>query len=481
MTIPGWAGRLCTLLLLALALLSFGPGASSATIALIDERNAAFVGMAQDGPFDTPITVYSELGYEQYFGGSTVGLANPYLYASVLAYFENGGYSLTIVRVADDSDAAIIGVDGGVPGARTGLQALRDVSASIVAIPGVTTQPVQTALLALCESMGDRIAILDPVTPTSVSAVTAQRAALSTLHGFGALYFPWVESVIPGAPSPMPPSAFAAGLLANTDPPVTPSGSVLGASGVSTAINSTQSGELTQLGINPIREFAGQGVQFFGARTLAGDPEWKYIPVRRRAISLSASLRTGTEWCLAEPNDAATWAQIDADANDFLHMLWMGGWFAGASPSQAYFARCDAGTMSPEDLAEGRTVLLVGFAPLVAGEFLILRIEHTRPPTTGVAPHSPALALRAPQPNPARGSVSLSFDLPAAGRVALSVHDVGGRLVRTIAAGERLASGRHERSWDGRDDGGRAVAPGVYLVRLQAGEGVLTRRVVTVR
>ena len=115
MTLPGWAGRLCTslLLALALALLSLGAGASSATINLVDERNAAFVGMAQDGPLDTPITVYSELGYEQYFGGSTVGLANPYLYASVLAYFENGGYSLTIVRVADDSDAAIIGVRSG--------------------------------------------------------------------------------------------------------------------------------------------------------------------------------------------------------------------------------------------------------------------------------------------------------------------------------------------------------------------------------
>ncbi len=478
MTLPGWAGRLCTSLLLVLVLLSLGAGASSATINLIDERNAAFVGMAQDGPFDTPITVYSELGYEQYFGGSTVGLANPYLYASVLAYFENGGYSLTIVRVADDSDAAIIGVDGGMPGARTGLQALRDVSASIVAIPGATSQPVQAAAIALCESMGDRMAILDPETPTSIGAVTAQRAALSTADGFAALYFPWLLSIIPDAPSPMPPSGFVAGRIADAAPQETPAGSVSAASGVSTPLTSQQSSDLTALGIDPIREFVSQGVQFFGARTLASNTEYRYIPTRRRAISLTSSLRAGTAWCLAAPNDAATWAQIESDANDFLHMLWLGGWFAGATPSQSYFVHCDASTMSEDDLAAGRTVLLVGFAPLTASEFILLRIEQTRAPVTGVAPGAARFALETPRPNPVRSGAAIGFTLAQGGLVTLRVHDVSGRAVRALAAGTAFATGRHELAWDGRDDSGAAVAPGVYLVRLESGGRTLTRRIV---
>lgn len=478
MTLPGWAGRLCTVLLLAIASSSLGPRAACATITLLDERNAAFVGMAQDGPFDTPVTVYSELGYEQYFGGSTVGLANPYLYASVLAYFENGGYSLTIVRVADDSDAAIIGVDGGMPGARTGLQALRDVSASVVAIPGATSQPVQAAMLALCESMGDRLAILDPVAPTSIAAVTAQRAALSTTDGFGALYFPWIQSIIPGAPSPMPPSGFVAGRIAETAPQETPAGSVYAASGVSTPLTSQQSSDLTALGIDPIREFVSQGVQFFGARTLASNTEYRYIPTRRRAFSLTASLRAGTAWCLTEPNDAATWAQIESDANDFLHMLWLGGWFAGTTPTQAYFVHCDASTMSAQDLAEGRTVLLVGFAPLTPGEFILLRVEQTRAPVTGAAPGAARLALEEARPNPIRSGAAIVFTLAQDGPVTLRVHDVSGRNVRALAASATLAAGRHEVAWDGRDDSGASVAPGVYLVRLEAGGRTLTRRIV---
>lgn len=478
MTHPGWAGRLGAIALFALALVSFGVRAACATITLLDERAAGFVGMAQDGPFDTPITVYSELGYEQYFGGSTVGLANPYLYASVIAYFENGGYSLTIVRVADDSDASLLGVDGGMPGARTGLQALRDASVSTIAVPGATSQPVQAAMLALCESMGDRLAILDPVAPTSIAAVTAQRAALSTTDGFGALYFPWIQSVIPGEPSPMPPSGFAAGRIAETAPQETPAGSVYAASGVSTPLTSQQSSDLTALGIDPIREFVSQGVQFFGARTLASNTEYRYIPTRRRAFSLTASLRAGTAWCLSEPNDAATLAQIESDANDFLHMLWIGGWFVGATPSQAYFVHCDASTMSAQDIAEGRTVLLVGFAPLTPGEFILLRIVQTRAPVTGVAPGAVRLALEAPRPNPARTRASLGFTLAQAGPVTLRVHDVSGRAVRVLTAGATLAAGRHEIAWDGRDDSGGAVAPGVYLVRLEAGGRMLTRRIV---
>jgi hypothetical protein len=71
-------------------------------------------------------------------------------------------------------------------------------------------------------------------------------------------------------------------------------------------------------------------------------------------------------------------------------------------------------------------------------------------------------------PNPSRGTVSILWGLSAAARVDLSVFDVQGRRVRRLADGSQPA-GRKVATWDGRDERGRRVASGLYLVRLQLG------------
>ena len=60
------------------------------------------------------------------------------------------------------------------------------------------------------------------------------------------------------------------------------------------------------------------------------------------------------------------------------------------------------------------------------------------------------------------------------------VYDVSGRRIRTLAQ-ETLAAGTHARGWDGRDDQGNGVAAGIYLVKLETGEKVLTEKVVRIR
>jgi hypothetical protein len=82
-------------------------------------------------------------------------------------------------------------------------------------------------------------------------------------------------------------------------------------------------------------------------------------------------------------------------------------------------------------------------------------------------------ALRA-QPNPFTAGTTMSFDLPRAGAVNVSVHDAAGRLVRELSNGPR-AAGRHEVEWDGRDTAGRRAASGVYFVRLE-GDGIREER-----
>jgi hypothetical protein len=84
------------------------------------------------------------------------------------------------------------------------------------------------------------------------------------------------------------------------------------------------------------------------------------------------------------------------------------------------------------------------------------------------------------RPNPFSAEILVSYQLPAAGPVTIAVYDVTGRAVRTVFAGT-MPAGRHTARWDGRDDAGRSVAAGMYVLRLQAGNQTLTRKLTIVR
>jgi hypothetical protein len=97
----------------------------------------------------------------------------------------------------------------------------------------------------------------------------------------------------------------------------------------------------------------------------------------------------------------------------------------------------------------------------------------------GVQAHldPPTLRLLPVLPNPFQRSATIRFDLPRASAVDLRVFDVAGRLVKTLE-NSRHEAGAYELQWDGRDAAGSSVAPGVYFVRLNAGETGSTQRVV---
>jgi hypothetical protein len=100
-------------------------------------------------------------------------------------------------------------------------------------------------------------------------------------------------------------------------------------------------------------------------------------------------------------------------------------------------------------------------------------------PVEGVPVPLSSLALTA-SPNPFNPRVAISFEMETAGSVTLIVHDLAGRRVRTLVA-RALPAGPQRVAWDGRDDAGRAVASGGYLVRLQAGSERAVRKVTLLR
>jgi flagellar hook assembly protein FlgD len=80
-------------------------------------------------------------------------------------------------------------------------------------------------------------------------------------------------------------------------------------------------------------------------------------------------------------------------------------------------------------------------------------------------------------PNPFRSDTVVRFALAAEGPVMVQVFGVDGRLVRTLLRGA-LPAGTRSVRWDGRDDGGRPVAAGAYLLRLKTADGTDARRVI---
>jgi hypothetical protein len=76
------------------------------------------------------------------------------------------------------------------------------------------------------------------------------------------------------------------------------------------------------------------------------------------------------------------------------------------------------------------------------------------------------IALHQNYPNPFNMQTEIVYELPANGMVHLTVYNVQGRLIRTLADGNQL-SGRQTVSWDGKDMEGREVTSGMYICRLK--------------
>jgi len=82
--------------------------------------------------------------------------------------------------------------------------------------------------------------------------------------------------------------------------------------------------------------------------------------------------------------------------------------------------------------------------------------------------------------SPARGRVRIRFGLPESGAVKLTVYDARGNRVRTLLD-RRESGGVRALVWDGRDDSGREVPAGTYVVRLAGHGWATTRRVILLK
>uniref|UniRef100_A0A832HZT5 FlgD/Vpr Ig-like domain-containing protein n=1 Tax=Eiseniibacteriota bacterium TaxID=2212470 RepID=A0A832HZT5_UNCEI len=144
-----------------------------------------------------------------------------------------------------------------------------------------------------------------------------------------------------------------------------------------------------------------------------------------------------------------------------------------------------AGLAGEGELAAVRFRARAAGAPGLGIARLLARDRDNRPLEPGApSPPPPAApvgdALLAPRPNPARGGATLVFTLAAPGDADLALFAVDGRRVRTLWTGAR-AAGVHAFAWDGADDRGAPLAPGIYHARLSAAGRIHVRRLVLLR
>jgi len=270
---------------------------------------------------------------------------------------------------------------------KSGLKALEDLEEiSIIAAPGSTHSvggetgaDVRRLLIAHCEQMRYRVAVLDSVDAQLITEIRADRSSIDTTRA--GLYYPWIEISDPLTETDilLPPSGFVTGIFARNDVErgvhKAPANEVLRlAKRLEVNINKSQQEVLNPDGINVIRFFEGRGYRIWGARTATSDPEWKYMNVRRYFAFLERSIERGTQWSVFENNGTTLWSNVQSTIQDFLFNEWKEDHLAGNTPDEAFFVRCDRSTMTQNDIDNGRMICLIGVAALKPAEFVIFRI-----------------------------------------------------------------------------------------------------------
>ena len=343
-----------------------------------------FVGYADavtGGPApNTPTLLNRKEDWGLYFSARK----ESYLWDVVSGFFDNGGDRCYVAR-ANLADGV-----GGLANALASLAPLTDMD--LLASPDIMTlqtfsgapdadriEQAQAELLAQCEELGNRMAILDSIPGGAAPDVLAQRAALASGHlepVRGALYYPWLLTVNGRL---VPPCGHVAGIYARTDDKAgvykAPANEeILMVLDLERPIDNSIQDQLNPEGVNCLRAFPGRGIRVWGARSISNDSDYRYINVQRLFITLRRWIDMNMGWATFEPNEPHLWVRIQRELSAYLSGLVGVGALKGATAADAFYVKCDAETNPPEVRDAGQVVIEVGLAPQSPAEFVVVRI-----------------------------------------------------------------------------------------------------------
>ncbi len=276
-----------------------------------------------------------------------------------------------------------IGEDNG-PGKRTGIAAFVENSVvSMMAVPGITTPEVMVSLVAHCENLKNRFAVLDmPEELYKTNDLIEYRGMIDSTYA--AMYHTWIQIFdrASGKPGFIPPSGAVMGVYSRTDISrgvhKAPANETVSCTGLSVNYTTAEQDIVNPQGVNLIRAIPGQGFRIWGARTASSNSTFKYVNVRRLFIFVEESIRANTNWVVFEPNDVNLWTRVQLTVSSFLETLWRNGMLSGSSTGEAFFVEIGTSTMSRDDIMAGRLICNIGIAPSRPAEFVIFLVtQHT--------------------------------------------------------------------------------------------------------
>jgi phage tail sheath protein FI len=360
-----------------------------------------------------PINPVSQYICAEYLGAATQGAQpmssydsndwpnNPRLLmgnTEAVPLFADGGSSVSFSQAAgadgnDPNDADYIGTTD-ANDIVTGLQNFykqQQFQVNLLAIPAVSDASVIAALIALLETRGDCLGIIDPPFGLSVQEVVdwsngtgAYSGQTAFVTNKAALYWPWVKQIDPYSDSNvwMPPSVFVPGVIAASDlasavwfaPAGITRGVVPNAIAVEYMIQQSDADFMYGPGngnaVNPIMSFASSGIVLYGQRTLQRVPSaLDRINVRRLVFYIEQSLIASCRVLVFEQNDAVLWNRFLALVNPFLTSL------LGQQALDWYDAVCDATTNTSVQLNNNEMSAAVYLVASKSAEIISIQVN----------------------------------------------------------------------------------------------------------
>ena len=254
---------------------------------------------------------------------------------------------------------------------------------TFIAIPGQTSNILNTALLAFCDNNG-YFPIIDMPMASTAEETRQYRKKVSAWTG--ALAFPWVRMNDPLTDSlkTVPACGHLMGLYARTienygihKAPAGTNANLRGVVELEYAVTPTELGDLNIAGVIVLMTRPNAGIVAWGARSLnSTDSTLRYVTDGLINLNIKKSLYDGTQYAVFEPNDETLWSNVKATCVGFLETLRLNGTLKGTA-AEAYYVIVDDSNNTDDTIAEGQLNIEIGYAPVKPAEFIIIKLAHS--------------------------------------------------------------------------------------------------------
>lgn len=195
--------------------------------------------------------------------------------------------------------------------------------------------------------------------------------------GYEGVYYPWVRE----GNTEKPVTPYVAGIYARNDYLrgvwEAPAGAHFPLP-ITDVVYDVDWGDMSVLnphGINSIDHKQFEGFLVWGVRTLDVHTHFRYINVRRFVNTIKKTLQDGAVQFVFELNAPSTWARIEDTAHRLLMYYHSLGAFAGKTPEESFFVKCDESTNPPELVDQGIMTVQVGICPVKPAEFVVFEVQ----------------------------------------------------------------------------------------------------------